>query len=232
MKRILFLIILVMLTTWFLRAGAHLSEQIDRDEREASRPDWVMFQSTATHDPKSRSLAAHKTRLTWERQDSDRVANSPPDVDLPVRKFESELMATEDRAEANAIRKLDEEVTAWLSPDVPLSWKPSSQLLRSMIRDIKITPIAKDYGTLYVAELIADTSAKKREKIIEEYRREAIRHRLLASGASLIFVLSCLGIVSAYIRADEATKGYYTTRLRILSAAGVGAAGVVMYRLI
>ena len=51
-------------------------------------------------------------------------------------------------------------------------------------------------------------------------------------GGALAFVLICLAAVSGYIRADEATKGYYTNRLRMLAAAGVGAAGVVIYRMV
>jgi hypothetical protein len=40
-----------------------------------------------------------------------------------------------------------------------------------------------------------------------------------------------LGALSSYIRADEATRGYYTNRLRMLAAAGVGAAGVIIYQM-
>ena len=51
-------------------------------------------------------------------------------------------------------------------------------------------------------------------------------------GGALGFVLICLAAVSGYIRADEATKGYYTNRLRMLAAAGVGAAGVILYKMV
>ncbi len=43
-------------------------------------------------------------------------------------------------------------------------------------------------------------------------------------------MLACLAAVSGYIRADEATKGYYTNWLRLASATGVGAAGVLIYQ--
>jgi len=46
------------------------------------------------------------------------------------------------------------------------------------------------------------------------------------------FVLICLAAISGYIRTDEATKGYYTNRLRMLTAAGVGAAGVLIYQVL
>ena len=58
-----------------------------------------------------------------------------------------------------------------------------------------------------------------------------VRRRLINLGGSLGFFLICLAAVSGYIRAAEATKGYYTNRLRILTAAGVGAAGVIIYQM-
>jgi hypothetical protein len=36
--------------------------------------------------------------------------------------------------------------------------------------------------------------------------------------------------MSGYIRADEATRGYYTNRLRLAAVAGLGVAGVAAYR--
>ena len=64
------------------------------------------------------------------------------------------------------------------------------------------------------------------------YNRELVQQRLSRSGGSLGFVLICLAAISGYIRADEATKGYYTNRLRMLAAAGVGAAGVIIYQML
>ena len=55
---------------------------------------------------------------------------------------------------------------------------------------------------------------------------------MLTLAGLLVFVLICLAAVSGYIRTDEATKGYYTNRLRMLAAAGVGAAGAAIYQMI
>ncbi len=49
-------------------------------------------------------------------------------------------------------------------------------------------------------------------------------------GGGLALALVGLAVLSGYIKADEATKGYYTNRLRLAAAAGLGAAGVVAYR--
>ena len=59
-----------------------------------------------------------------------------------------------------------------------------------------------------------------------------VGRRLVKLGGSLGFILICLAAISGYIRADEATKGYYTNRLRLLAAAGVGAGGVLVYQMV
>jgi len=220
MKRIFLLIFLVMMATWFLR---------DSEERWA-RERMETFRSHRARRPKPHNFMK---ALDDQVVDAEWAEPSPRAlVDPETRKISSQMMATEDRAKADAIGKLEGELADWLSPEIPETWKPPVKLVRSMIQDVKYQPVVKDYGTLYVAELTADTSTKRREKIIEVYQRETIQHRMLALGGTLAFVLACLGIISGYIRADEATKGYYTSRLRLLAAAGVGAAGMAVYRFI
>jgi hypothetical protein len=127
---------------------------------------------------------------------------------------------------------LQAKVLGWLDPDVSASWTPPPRVLDAMILETRIKPIVKDYGILYEAELRYDSSPQRRAQLVEVYNRELVQHRLITLGGSLSFVLVCLGALSAYIRSDEATKGYYTNRLRLLAAAGIGAAGVVIYRLV
>ncbi|MFO0954570.1 MAG: hypothetical protein U0835_26090 [Isosphaeraceae bacterium] len=62
------------------------------------------------------------------------------------------------------------------------------------------------------------------------YRHEQTVTKLGLVGGVLALVLALLATVSGYIRADEATKGYYTNRLRVAAGAALGAAGVVAYR--
>jgi hypothetical protein len=147
-----------------------------------------------------------------------------------------EIGATEDRARAEARKAVEVRVATWLKPDVPASWKPPARLLQSLIVETKIEPHvsqrAKEYGPLYVATMMADLSPRHRAELVDAYNHELVKHRLLTLGGSLSFVLICLAAVSGYIRADEATKGYYTNRLRMLAAAGVGAAGVIAYKMV
>jgi nucleotide-binding universal stress UspA family protein len=143
------------------------------------------------------------------------------------------LSANPERAVADARRALREKVASWLDPEVPRSWTPPARMFDAMIVDQpRLKSIQKDYGELFEATLTVDASPPRRTAMIEVYNRQLVERRLAALGATLAFILICLAAVSGYIRADEATKGYYTNRLRMLAAAGVGASGVIIYHMV
>jgi hypothetical protein len=142
------------------------------------------------------------------------------------------LSATEERARKDARLQLETMLARRLAPEVPASWKIPPQLVDGLVREITITPRERDYGTVYEATLKVDVSPRMTTRIVRAYHHEQMIRRLGVLGAGLAFVLVCLGALSGYIKADEATKGYYTSRLRLAAAAGVGAGGVLIYRLI
>lgn len=142
------------------------------------------------------------------------------------------LSATEDRACDDARKQLEHVVSEWLVPEVPSSWQPPKSMLNAATLAIDVKPVEKELGTLYEATIQADLSPERRVQFIETYHRQLVSHRLTVLGGVLAFVLACLAALAGYIKADEATKGYYTNRLRVVSAAGVGAAGVLIYQLL
>ncbi len=148
-----------------------------------------------------------------------------------VATVDGQISANEERAKGDAYQKLREVVASWLEPDVPRSWNLPADLVNSLVLDTQYEPEIKPYGTMYVAHLRYDASPDRRAQFVKLYNREVVRRRLFNLGGSLSFILICLAAVSGYIRADEATKGYYTHRLRMLAAAGVGAAGVIIYQM-
>jgi hypothetical protein len=150
-----------------------------------------------------------------------------------IRVIKGLISATEDRAREEARKELDRNVTEWLEPlRVPRSWKPPARQVDGMILETKVKPIVKDYGTLYEAEFRVDVSPEQRASLVAAYHRQLVHGRLVVLGGTLAFFLTCLAAITGYIRADEATKGYYTNRLRLLAAAGVGAAGVLIYQMV
>jgi hypothetical protein len=150
------------------------------------------------------------------------------------------ISITEERAKDEARKLLDKEVTDWLElAGVPRSWKPPVRLIDAMIIETTVKPVVKDddtlfkdYSTLYVANLLLDVSPERRATFLESYKRQLVHERMVLLGGALGFVLICLGAISGYIRADEVTRGYYTNRLRLLAAGGVGAAGVLIYQML
>ncbi|QDV35112.1 hypothetical protein [Tautonia plasticadhaerens] len=149
---------------------------------------------------------------------------------------------TEERALADARLQLDRAVSGWLDPDVPEGWEPPADLVDALVLGRHVEPILVDRTALglsadpdlpfpdlfYVAALRADLSPQRREGFLDVHRREVGARRSAMLGGAGGFVLACLAILALYIRADEATKGYYTNRLRLAAVASAGAAGAAI----
>jgi hypothetical protein len=149
-----------------------------------------------------------------------------------LRTIAGQLSADTQRARADARSQLERAVANWLLPDVPRSWKTPPRLIDRIVVRVQVNPVEKDYATVYEAIQTVDFSSRQRERIVNTYQRELVAHRLALLGGGLGFLLVCLAAVAGYIQADEATKGYYTNRLRLVAAAGVGAAGVLIYQVL
>jgi len=81
---------------------------------------------------------------------------------------------------------------------------------------------------MWVATVRADWSPTARAKLRNAYRQDLSHQRLRLVGGLIGFLLTGLAILTGYIRLDEATKGYYTNRLRLAALATTGAAGWVI----
>jgi hypothetical protein len=149
-----------------------------------------------------------------------------------ISKVEGKISSTPERADKQARETLREEITTWLEPDVPSSWSLPERELDQLVIESNRETVAKEYGPMYITHLKLDTTPAHRARLIKLYNREVVGHRLITFGGSLAFILMCLAAISGYIRADEATKGYYTNRLRTLAAVAVGAGGVLVYQII
>ncbi len=133
--------------------------------------------------------------------------------------------ATPEHAVKEARRKLDATLSDWLAKaGLPRGWKPPRPLVESVVRFQPIQETVKDYGTVYIQPVTLELSDAHRDAFIAAYERETAGRRLVLLAEVLVFVLICLGVIAGYIRADEATRGYYTNYLRVAAVAGVGAA--------
>jgi hypothetical protein len=173
----------------------------------------------------------------WFTEDEGQVRKVAHAGDL--RTIKSAQRGDKQRAEADARKELSRAVSTWLAPDVPRTWPVPKRILDSLIIDRHTQPVEHDYGALgggkanlYVRGYRVDFSTQRRDRIVEMYQRQLVDKRLIGLGGGLAFVLVCLAALSGYIRADEATKGYYTNKLRLVAAAAVGGAGVLCYQLL
>ena len=166
----------------------------------------------------------------YHRQFFKDLAEPNPDA----REIKSDLCATTTLAEAGARRNLARAVKDWLAEGrVDPAWTPPRKLVdRMVIGAPSFEPVKVKELDVVRATITADFSEHQRREILKVYRRHVGGRRLAILGGGLGVVLVGLAAVSGFIRADEATKGYYTTRLRLLAAAGVGAAGVVAYHIL
>jgi len=183
----------------------------------------------ASRHPGPRRVDEHRRRAFFPHDVETRTIRTHSDDAPEVRKVAGRVSATLDRAKEDARRQLGEDVRAWLTPQVATSWAPPAALVDAMVEGIRVAPEEKDYGTVYTV-IDADFGAGHRTRLVDAYRGDVARDRTLKLAAALGFVLVCLAAVSGYIRADEATRGYYTARLRLAAAAAVGASGVVLYQ--
>jgi hypothetical protein len=180
--------------------------------------------------PRNALAQRAKSRVIESERPVTPVASKINAAEIPD--VEGQISASPERADNAARIALREEITAWLDPDVPSSWSLPERELDLLVLGSNRDTIAKEYGPMYITHLKLDTTPAHREKLVKLYNRELVGHRLINLGGSLTFILMCLAAVSGYIRADEATKGYYTNRLRMLAAVAVGAGGVLIYQMI
>jgi len=155
-------------------------------------------------------------------------------VEVVPRTIASDLCATNPRAEADAHRQLTAAVTEWLADSgVDRTWTPPKKLIDRMILGAPtFEPVQVKELSVVRATVTADFSDHRKREFLDVYRRHTGGRRLAVLGGGLAVVLAGLAAVSGFIRADEATKGYYTTRLRLAATVGVGVAGVVAYRIL
>jgi hypothetical protein len=198
-----------------------------------------------------KSIASAKTPPSWfPKSELEEEEKARTDA-FGSRVLLGRLSASEDRARQDLRKIVEREVADWIAADVPTSWKVPSDVIDGMrqgsyVQEVtkNLTPAAPEVETpstaeiqgsdglytLYRAGQKLDFSRSRRAQIVQMYRRDLASQRMQRLGGGLALALVGLAVLSGYIKADEATKGYYTNRLRLLAAAGLGTAGVLAYR--
>jgi len=192
--------------------------------------------------PAPPAVAEPRRQPDWFPKDRDEEEARARTTDARgMRVLVGPISATESKARDELSTVVRREVAAWLGGD--FRWKrPPAPDYDALVRDLYVQPVAESLGdvskdlddvyTLYRAGAKVDFSDAAKVQLIKAHDRILVRDRIFQAGAVLAFVLFALAALAGYIRTDEATKGSYTNRLRMLTAAGVGAAGVAVYQML
>jgi hypothetical protein len=188
--------------------------------------------------PVSLATLKHPDRSRhWHHRGASEAVAADPDTTFPedgglVRtEVRSLPMATEERATLDVRHRAEILLAKRLeSYGVPAGWMPPPEAIDSVVTPGAVESSVRDYGTVYIRSAQVDDRTPQLRRLAHQYERQVASRRLLTLGGGLAFALFCLATLSGYIHADEATRGYYTRRLRAFALAAVGASGVVLYR--
>ncbi|WP_435020688.1 hypothetical protein TA3x_001966 [Tundrisphaera sp. TA3] len=202
---------------WFPASGRE--EDATRDESAGERV--LIGRLSASEDRARRDL---DERLAREVRDW-LAADVSPTWTPPARELASMTLDSYIQPVAQVFKPLPGETEAAASSVTPTAGSPSP------VAEAKAS-VLDDVYTLYRAGGRFDFSSNRKAKLIEIYRRQVVDGRLQKLGGGVVLALAALAALAGYIRADEATKGFYTNRLRLAAAAGLGASGYAVYRVL
>jgi len=230
-----------------------------KSEIEESPPDSIPTVPWRQADPArpKRTSPIRPTRPAppwFPKSEIEEEARARPDA-AGSRVLIGRLSASEDRARQDLRKTLEREVADWTAADVPPTWKLPAAEVDALMQGAFVQPVTRNFKpavgdaipeaaspatpeipglddlyTLYRAGQKVDFSASRKARYVEMYRHELASQRMQRLGGGLAMALACLAVLTGYIRADEATRGYYSNRLRLASLAGLGAAGAAAYR--
>ncbi len=111
-------------------------------------------------------------------------------------------------------------------------WPISLEFIHDrLVKDSKTSPIFDDKSgeTMQERSLLVEITPEDQRQVLEIDRRYRMEHRMIWLGQILAAVVVLLATGAAYIRLDEASKGYYTHWLRLVALAIVASAGMSLW---
>jgi hypothetical protein len=151
--------------------------------------------------------------------------------------------ATPQQALDDALRQAAEEARNYLQQAAPrpVQWKvPLSFVQDRLVQDQFVSQVDWDAEgvdsppfaePMYQAHVLVELTPAKRDALLRMWREEVLGERIRWLAAGSAFVLVLLATLAGYLRLDEATRGYYSGRLKLVAVVVVGVAALVLLRL-
>ena len=177
------------------------------------RPDWV--EADFTGDQQDNARLSVSSGLYQKKHDALRA------LDVELSKATQEYVAS--YLGSKAAGTLVQVETDYIRANVMQPGNTYSEVLEFSV------------GPMHQTHALLEFTPSFHQHLEQRWRTITVTGRTLRLGVIAAGVLFTLSLVFGYFRADTATRGYYTTRLQLLTATGIlalVAGGVVLFRML
>ena len=140
---------------------------------------------------------------------------------------------TEKDAENVALDQVCKEVGDYLVQNGLRDWRPEVSDIRSftipIFRNKEATFEDPELGKMQHVTVVVELTPKAIRDFQREARHQRAGDRMMAMSKGLGMLVALLVALGGYFRIEEATKGYYTTWLRLSTVGFIGTAAAVVW---
>lgn len=230
-----------------LPEAAPIESAVSEDASPEGASSQEASASTAVPEAKELSVPPIGLAVTQYPADRPEWINKPPKVEGQAHMVVSSgPWASRRECERELEHQLKKEVDAYINDY--LGNPQAARLIGYDLETIQKQFVSSDPAHVYSGTLVSPTVGEMREEvrlvvideqdqrdIAEHWRRVVATSRLASSGLIGAGLLGLLAVAYGFLKADTATRGFYTGRLQLLSLAVVAAmiaAGVFLARAI
>jgi hypothetical protein len=138
---------------------------------------------------------------------------------------------TEKDAINDALETLCDEITHYLFQIGLRDWQPGVNDIRSLAKPATKQANFEEPGLGSLEHVTVELELNDRtiQKFQKEARQQRASGRMIGLGKGLGMLVALLAALGGYFRLEEATKGYYTTWLRLTTVGFIGAAATGLW---
>jgi hypothetical protein len=187
---------------------------------------WLLTNATWVY---AQNRSDGPTRASRSRATGKVVSDSGPTL-----KFQADGYGETDKdAHDIAVEKLTDDIGAYLFHHGLTDWQPSvediEELLKKGTQKVEPATFKDGVDDLQHVSLSVELGPRVIQKFQREARHQRAGSRMIGLGKGLGMLVALLIGIGGYFRLEEATKGYYTTWLRLSTLSFIVAAATGLY---